>query len=160
MNHAIRTSLVVLLAVPAACGGRSDQTAGGRRSDTVDTAAPAPTGMLGRDGMYGMMGDSTMMRQMESHIQAMQGASGDTMKAMLPMHRQMAANMIAQMNGQMRQMNMQPDPAWNATVDSLRQDLVRMPEMSAPELQSFMPAHTERMQRLMRMHGAMMSAGH
>jgi hypothetical protein len=110
--------------------------------------------------MYGMMGDSTMMRQMESHIQAMQGASGDTMKAMLPMHRQMAANMIAQMNGQMRQMNMQPDPAWNATVDSLRQDLVRMPEMSAPELQSFMPAHTERMQRLMRMHGAMMSAGH
>ncbi len=39
----------------------------------------------------------------------------------------MAANMLAQFNREMSQMNMPDDPAWRATVDSLRQDLARMP---------------------------------
>jgi hypothetical protein len=85
----------------------------------------------------------------------MHGARGDSLKAMLPTHRQTAANLIAQMNREMRQMNMPADPAWTATVDSLRQDLVRMPEMGAAELQSAMPAHAARLGRLMRMHRSM-----
>jgi hypothetical protein len=51
---------------------------------------------------------------------------------------------------------MMPDAQWNATADSLRQDLTRMPEMSAQELEAAMPAHNARMQRLMDMHRAMM----
>jgi hypothetical protein len=98
------------------------------------------------------------MEQMQAHMRAMHGAGGDSLTAMLPTHRQMAANMIAQMNREMRDMNMTADAAWTATVDSLRQDLVRMPEMGPPELQSFMSAHQARLERLMQMHASMMES--
>ena len=49
------------------------------------------------------------------------------MQAMLPMHRQRVGNMISQMSAEMRQKNMPADTAWNATLDSVRQDLVAMP---------------------------------
>jgi hypothetical protein len=52
---------------------------------------------------------------------------------------------------------MQPDAQWNATADSVRQDMTRMPDMSAAELRAFMPEHRARMMRLMEMHRSMMS---
>ncbi|HEX8242498.1 MAG TPA: hypothetical protein VF541_03360 [Longimicrobium sp.] len=113
--------------------------------------------MAGMQGMGGMEAQR-MMEQMRTHLQAMSGAGGDSLKAMLPTHRQMAANMLAEMNREMRQMNMPADPAWTTTVDSLRQDLVRMPEMSPAELQGAMPAHEARIERLMQMHRGMMGA--
>ena len=99
------------------------------------------------------------MEQMRAHLQAMHGAGGDRLKALLPMHRQMAANLIAEMNREMRQMNMTADPAWTATVDSLRQDLVRMPEMGAAEMLAAMPAHEARLDRLLQMHRSMTGGG-
>lgn len=60
------------------------------------------------------------------------------------------------MNREMRNMSMAADAGWKATVDSLRQDLVRMPQMGRTELQSFMPAHQVRLERLMQMHDSMM----
>jgi hypothetical protein len=99
------------------------------------------------------------LEQMQAHLGSMRGAGGDSLKAMLPTHRPMTANMIAEMNREMRQMNMPADPAWTATVDSLRQDLVRMPEMSPAELQGAMPAHEARIERLMQMHRSMMRGG-
>lgn len=152
-------ALIALAAGSVACGSRGDSSH--VQTDTARSAPPASGTMPGMPGMGGMQGmqDDSMMAQMESHLQAMQGVGGLSQRAMLPMHRQMAGNMIASMNGQMRQMNMQPDPAWNATVDSLRQDLVRMPAMSATELHAFMPAHTARMRRLMQMHRSMMGGG-
>jgi hypothetical protein len=56
----------------------------------------------------------------------------------------------------MEQMNRPADEAWTATVDSLREDLSRMPEMGAQELRDWMPRHRARMTRLMEMHRAMM----
>ena len=97
-----------------------------------------------------------MMDEMQAHMRSLHGVGGDSLKAMLPMHRQMAANMIAQMNREMRDMNMAAEAGWTGTVDSLRQDLVRMPEMDGTELQSFMAAHEARLERLMEMHQAMM----
>lgn len=52
-------------------------------------------------------------------------------------------------------MNMAADAGWVATVDLLRQDLVRTPEMGASELQSFMPGHQPPLERLMQLHQAM-----
>lgn len=133
---------------------------------TDETALPADTqqGMHGMEGMEGMQGMSDMsgmsagmMSEMMSHLQMMDGARADSMQAMLPMHRQMVANMLAQMNREMRDMGMAADAEWNATVDSLRSDLTRMPEMSGQELQAMMPAHRDRMMRLMEMHRTMMS---
>jgi hypothetical protein len=152
MHTNFRTFLIFTLAL-AACGGADTA-----QEETAASPPAAPAGkeaMPGIEGMSGMQGGG-MMEEMQAHMQSMQGAGGDSLKAMLPMHRQMAANMIARMNREMRDMNMAADAGWTATVDSLRQDLVRMPEMGAPELQSFMPAHQARLERLMQMHEAMM----
>lgn len=145
--------LLAVTLIPAACG-KSSETA---KSDE-SAAARADTGMMpGMPGMPGMaMGDTSMMNQMQSHMRMMEGVSGDSMMKMLPMHRMMVANTISQFNNDMRGMNMQPDAAWQATVDSLRSDLTRMPELSASELSQMMPGHHARVMRLMDMHRAMM----
>ncbi len=44
-----------------------------------------------------------------------------------------------------------------ACVDALRQDLVRMPEMSADELKTFIPEHQSRITKLREMHRGMMA---
>ncbi len=75
----------------------------------------------------------------------------------MPMQRQMTANVLARMNREMRDMNMTADAGWDATVDSLRKDLTRMPELTGSELVAMMPGHHARMMRLMEMHGSMMS---
>ena len=163
MNNLTRTFVApfafIAAVVTAACRGGDDAQPG-------DSAIAA-----GAEGMAGMQMDrmpamggggsgmqsGAMMAAMRSRMQSMHGASGDSLMRMMPMHRQMAANMLSQMNREMRSMNMTGDAAWTATVDSVRRDLANMPDMSAGELGNFMPAHQRRMMRLMDMHQAMMS---
>lgn len=158
-----------LVAVMAACD--SGQTAQNDASDTAPggQATQPATGMQGMPGMGGTAGTGgmrgmagmqrgDMMTQMQNHLRMMNGASGDSLETMLPAHRQMVWNMLAQMNQQMRNMNMTADPQWTALVDSLRQDLVRMPDMGAKELHDIMPAHRARIARLMGMHRFMMGS--
>jgi hypothetical protein len=155
MQTLLRSSVMTLLAALAACGAgdRDDtDTAAATGGATVDTSG----GMGGTRDMGGMMGGK-MMEDMQSHMRMMIGASADSMKTMLSIHRQMVANMISQMNREMKQMNMTGDASWTATMDSLRQDLVRMPEMSTAELKRFMPAHRARVMRLIEMHRKMMA---
>lgn len=151
-------TLTLILMTPlflTACGP-------GAASDEGDTAKDGmpempDRGMDGMDGMAGMQADGDMMARMGAHMQMMQAMSGDSIQAMLPMHRQMVANMIARMNREMREMDMPADEAWDATVDSLRNDLVAVPRMDAAELKALMPAHHRRLMRLMEMHGEMMA---
>ena len=77
------------------------------------------------------------------------------MQAVMPMPRQLADSMISRMNEGMRRMNMATDSAWNATVDSVCQDLSRLSAMTAAEMTALMPAHRARMMRLMQMHPTM-----
>lgn len=149
--NARTTQILLGIAITFSACGRSGEQAVAKDSGVMsgDTGAMA--------GMPGMaMGDTAMMSQMQSHMRMMEGVSADSMMRMLPMHRMMVANMISQFNNDMRAMNMQPDAAWQATVDSLRNDLTRMPELSASELSQVMPAHHARVMRLMDMHRAMM----
>jgi len=163
-----------------ACRSHDDGAKGTRRDSAAGAAAgsleqPAradttgdTAGMRGMQGMKGgmkggqmaggMMGGMMggMRDSMPAHMRMMQGMSADQMKAMLPAHRQMVANMLSQLEGDMRKMNMRPDAGWTALTDSIRQDLVRMPEMSASEMHGFMPAHGARVMRLMAMHQQMM----
>ena len=142
-----------------ACGGneREASDTGATAEAAVPGTAPSThAGMQGMEGMGDMPMGGTAMDQMGAHMAAMRGASGDSMMRMLPMHRQMAANMLARFNREMSQMNMPDNPTWRATVDSLRQDLARMPEVTAAEMQRLMPAHHARMTRLMDMHRSMM----
>lgn len=96
------------------------------------------------------------MAQMQAHMRVMDGAGGDSLKAMLPMHRQILANMLAEMNAQMRSMNMTGDKQWTALSDSIREDLVRIRTLSSRDLMQFMPGHRSRVMRLTNMHQSMM----
>ena len=155
MNARNATGALLIGAVLAgACTG-GDEADHAALGDTVPAPAPAQP-MEGMDGMGGMQ-SSAMMTQMSSHMEQMRTAGGDSIMRLMPDYRQMSANMLSQMNSEMQDMNMEGDARWNATVDSVRQDLARMPELGADELQALMPAHHERMTRLMEMHRTMMA---
>ena len=106
-----------------------------------------------------------MIEQVRADLRALDGASADSLRRALPAHRQLVANMIAEMNREMRDMRMQADAPWTATVDSLRQDLTRMPDLGGGELAAVMPAHRVRVERrkpgacCRRAHGAVRSLG-
>lgn len=152
MNRFLMVTAVATVVLVAACGGAEEEAPA--QEDTEAVAEPTG-GMQGMPGMGGMQDDGTM-QQMQAHMELMMGMPPDSMMSKMPEHRQMAANMLAQMNRDMQQMNMPGDEGWTATVDSLRQDLSRMPEMSVQELQEWMPGHHARMTRLMEMHRSMM----
>ncbi|MDB4951633.1 MAG: hypothetical protein JWM27_4282 [Gemmatimonadetes bacterium] len=151
----MRTILVLpTLALVAACGSAEPKRDAAPESTSTTGAATSASPSAGQTASMPMQ-SSTGMEEMQAHLQAIRGASGDSMRAMLPAHRQMTANMLASMGREMREMDMKGDAAWDATADSLRQDLVRMPEMDSAELKGFMPAHQARLERLMEMHRRM-----
>jgi hypothetical protein len=155
MKRFIRSSVLTLTATSllAACGGAEEKP----EAATAVVAEPAGQ-MQGMEGMQGMesMPQGGAGAELTGHMQMMQGASGEQLKQMLPEHRQLVANTIAQMNREMRDMDMSGNTEWNETVQALRDDLVRLPEMAPEELQAFMPAHQERINRLTEMHRSMM----
>lgn len=158
----MKTKILPILAVLLAACGSSEAGNDQPSPPVTPAAAPAAPESGSTAGMHGMSGMKTkgMMEELRTHMQAMHGAGGDSLKAMLPTHRQIAANLLAEMNREMSRMKMVEEPAWTAMADSVRQDLVRLPEMGAAELQSAMPAHEARLNRLMGMHQAMIDAGH
>ena len=152
----MRTRLVPVVLTLAIAGCAPDD----EPSEEV-AAAPAEQGQMPMGGMPGMqamgpMQSESMMQQMQSQMDAMRGADPDSMMTSMPVHRQAAANMLAQMNREMREMNMTTDAEWNETVAALRNDLVRLPEMTADEIKSFLPEHEARIDRLAEMHRGMM----
>lgn len=138
----------------AACNRDSDEA----RRDTA--AAPAPdTGMAGMSGMSGGAGAGSAQTLVatENHLRGIENASGAELERMLPMHRSTVANMIAQVDREMRDMNMPGDAGWNAALDSLRQDLRVMPELDSQAVKAMMPGHVARVRRVIDMHRSMMA---
>jgi hypothetical protein len=146
----VKSIVIAASVIVATCGGSGEQ-----QGEVADTAVNDTSDIRGMEGMS--TGESqTMMQEMQSHMQLMESARGDSLRNMATMHRQMAANMLAQMNRDMQQMNMAADAKWNALADSVRQDLTGMAEWNMQQMNAAMPAHMSRMRRLMDMHSAMM----
>ena len=142
IDRAVVLTLAIFLLAASACGAPDRAPGTDAPSSAPDDAAPAA-------------GD-TMMDEMMAHVGHMGGMGADSMQTMLPAHRQRVGNMLAQMGADMRSMNMTTDASWNALVDSVRADVIRMPELSDVELQALMPDHIGRVTRLLESHGAMM----
>jgi len=168
MKLVLRSSIALAVAGAALVAACSSKTSNARGDSAAGNGVAAPgqavaqadtaKSMQGMPGMQnGQMGTMTgTMDSMQTHMRMMD-SMGAGMKSMVPAHRQMVANMLSQLNGEMRKMNMTPDVKWTALTDSIRQDLVRIPDMTGSELRSFMPQHGARVMRLMEMHRAMMS---
>lgn len=154
MREASRT-LVIMISVATLAACRASDRDTSMADDTTRAGVDTMSGMAGMRGTPGMMG-AGMMDSMQTHMRMMDTMSADQIKAMLPVHRTMATNMLTQMTSDMRSMNMTADAAWIATIDSLRQDLTRMGDMSGPALKAMMPAHQAGLRRLMEMHQNMM----
>jgi len=164
MNAYRFTQLTFCAAALAACGksknGDSTIIAGDSLSAVTAGSLEGPRHMgrmMDSSSMQGMnqMMWSRMIDSMQTHMRAMEGMTSDRMKAVIPMHRQMVANMLTMFDDSMQNMNMPSDAAWIALRDSIRQDLVRMPELGANQLKEFMRPHQTRLMRLMNMHEIM-----
>lgn len=141
-----RVCVALMIAIFAGCTKPSSRTdTATARSDTSRRA------MAGMADMATMM-SAGMMDSMKVQMSIMDTMTGAQMKTMMPAHRQMVANLLAQMNSEMRGMNMPADPRWTALMDSVRGDLVRMPDLSAQQGKEMMPAHQGRVTRLMQLH--------
>lgn len=145
-------TLTLTVVAMTACGGTSDRAAD---PASHKAAVAADTGMP-MHGMPARATSGTMAEQMRVHLQAMKAMNADSMRVQMPMHRQMADEMMAQMTRDMAGMKMPGDARWSALMDSVHQDLARMPGMNGGELETTMPAHHARLTRLMDMHRGMM----
>lgn len=133
---------VAALVALAACG---------KKPESARTPADS-AGNMGGMAMQGMQ----MMPMMQAHLDSMAPMRPEQMTAMMAGHQDMASRMIDAMGADMRGMNMQPDTAWTALSDSLRQDLAELPGLSGEPLRTRMGAHIARMRRMMAMHQTMM----
>lgn len=131
------------------CGGDQEEV---ETSEGVVLETPS-TGMspAGMPGGMGGMGSGAMSSEWQQHMAQMHAATGDSLRGMMPMHRQMATRMMEGVEGGM---GMAGDSAWMATRDSLRSDLDRMQDMTPAEMEAFLDEHDARMQRMLRLHQA------
>ena len=156
MNARRRLWLLGTLALPLALAACQRDAADEPAADEAAPAAQPATGdSMGMGGMAGMSG-MQMGTDVMGHMQRMEGMHGDSLMQMVPTHRQMLGNMMGQMEREMQGMNMSASPEWTALADSLRDDAVRMPQMTAAEMEAFMAGHRGRVMRMMEMHGTMM----
>ena len=154
-NKALLTFVVLAM---VACVDREDPA-----TELTETAAPIDqphAGGMGsarsRDGPGGHPGPYKM-GDMTAYMHEMDGMRTDSLPDRMPMHRERVDSMLVQMNRDMSARNMPADPRWDATVDSIRSDIMRMPGMAATELQTFMSEHHDRVMRIMETHRTMTS---
>lgn len=151
MDTTLSISALALALVLAGCGGDQDDV-GTAETAVLDT--PSMTmqpGMPGGMAPMARMGPEMMGSEWQRHMAAMHAAAGDSLQAIMPMHRQMVTGMMETMGGRM---GMAMDSAWMATRDSLRRDLERMQNMTPAEMEAFLQEHDARMQRMLRMYQA------
>lgn len=137
--------LMVAMVTLAACDSKPE-SADAPAADTSHMMATAPMTMAG-------MG---MLPGMRAHMDSVAAMPPTQMADMMPAHEGLVTGMMEAMGADMRGMDMQPNPAWTALSDSVRQDLADMPKLAGQALTTSMQAHAGRMQRMMVMHEGMM----
>ena len=143
-----RINILLGLAALSGCG-TSNQSADHTTARNPDSGA---AGMP----MHGMpsraAGSGAMIDEMRVHMRTMQAVSADSIRAGMPMHREMMTTMLAEMTRDVSEMKMPANTRWSALMDSVRQDMERMPGMDAAAMAVAMPMHHQRLTRLMDMH--------
>lgn len=153
MTNVRLVAAVVVGLVSVGCGksGNANSTKAG---DTAGGAVSTPPSASG--SMAGAMHQDTLAAQVENHMQLLASANGDSLKALVPTDQRVVTNLIADCEMMMRQMKIDPPRKWTNAVADLRQDLAKMPSMSASQLQAFMPEHRKRIEGMLSMRRDMM----
>lgn len=69
-------------------------------------------------------------------------------KELLPAHISAVAGMLDRFETKVRAMHVKMDPDWVAVIDSVKNDMKRMPDMSTDQLHAFLPEHNRRVMRI------------
>lgn len=148
-------TITLALATATACARTPDHSA-----DTSSVERAAPGGVAGATtGMTApVAGSEGMMRRMRMSLDTMQALDAASLRARLPLHREMTDGMLAQMTREMMATKMPAAPQWSALMDSVHRDLDRMRGMGSPELVKTMADHRARLTRLMALHRDMAAA--
>lgn len=81
-------------------------------------------------------------------LDTMSAANGDAQRHMLPTHEELVSDFLTRNDAKMRAMHVKIDPDWLTLIDSVRNDLARMPNMSSTQLHAFFPEHVHRVMRI------------
>lgn len=81
-------------------------------------------------------------------LDSMSSAKGDDQRHMLPAHEELVSEFLTRNDAKMRAMHVKIDPDWLSVIDSVRNDLARMPNMSSAQLHAFFPEHARRVMRI------------
>ena len=106
-------------------------------------------------GMHGMYQD-TLAPKVESHVQRLATTDPDSLKALVPVDREIVTALTSDCEQMMREMKMDPPRKWRNAVQDLRQDFDRMARMSGAQLRTVMPGHRERIEGMLAMRRDMM----
>jgi hypothetical protein len=137
-------------------------SAGCNKPKSAPPEDPGPGMAMDTGGMRNMsgMGGSGMMATMPAHMDSMKQMNAAQMTAVMARHQRVMAQVMDQMGGEMRQMNMAETPEWSALTDSVRQDLAELPGLQGQALTARMQAHADRVERLIAEHEKMMKGMH
>jgi hypothetical protein len=141
------TALLFFTLVLAACGGDAANDAG-----EADSAAGAGGAQSTPSIGSAPAASAALIAEMRPRLNTLRAAGGDEIPALVPEHTRMVHDLLTAMNAERTASGRTGPAAWDATRDSVEQDLVRMQTMSQAELEELMEGHTGRLERLMDMH--------
>ncbi len=163
MQHAstVRTFAVLLALSACSSTDRTTRSATDELPQTAErgilNAMPSmdSAGELNRGGTVGA--SAAMMLAWVAHDRSFRQLRGRKLVMALPEHRQLTANLVSQMQLDMRAAQISTARPWGALVDSVLHDLVRLPDESVSGVTAMMPAHRARVARLISMHAQMLT---
>ena len=94
--------------------------------------------------------DRALTDSVRAQLQLMPAMNTQQLTAILPTHIRMVASLLSRQAHEWPTGDHPGKSAPSATIDSVRADLARLPVMTAPQLGQAMPAHLERVQRIIR----------
>ena len=81
-------------------------------------------------------------------VQRLSAASADEQKQLLGAHISAVNGMLSRFEDNVRAMHVTMDPDWVAVIDSVKNDVARMPDMPTEQLHDFLPEHNRRVMRI------------
>jgi hypothetical protein len=157
----MKTSAVIPFLALIVIGCNADVKPQPNTAAVGDPATATSSDSAGMGSMPGMPSNgasstATMIAEMKENLSEIEKVGPDSLEIVVAKHRAMAAALLSEMNREMAAMQMQGDARWSAIADSVRQDLILLPETKAAALRALVDAHKTRMLRMMQMHEEMM----
>ena len=136
--------LAIIAAAVGCEGGQARQVSAATRSGTPST----PSRFKNAADSLQMVAIKHSIDSVTADLDSMSSANGDAQRHMLADHEALVSAFLTRNDAKMRAMHAKIDPAWLTIIDSVRNDLARMPNMSSEQLHAFFPEHARRVMRI------------